>query len=180
MLRDLQARRGDYAYADGAEWLDAAANARLVANAEAYYRAMYHGSAESWNLRDTHMFETLCQLLEAGGAEAKAVVWAHNSHIGNAAHTEMGQVRGELNIGQLVKETVRRRGAADRLRHPQRHGRRGRRLGRADAGEAGAAVAAGQLGTSVPRDRGGALPARPARCRRPQALCDRGSSASSA
>jgi len=65
---------------------------------------MYHGSAESWNLRDTHMFETLCQLLEAGGPDAKAVVWAHNSHIGNAAHTEMGQVRGELNIGQLVKE----------------------------------------------------------------------------
>jgi erythromycin esterase-like protein len=65
---------------------------------------MYYGSAESWNLRDTHMFETLCQLLEAKGPEAKAVVWAHNSHIGNAAHTEMGQVREELNIGQLVKE----------------------------------------------------------------------------
>jgi erythromycin esterase-like protein len=104
MLRDLQAKRGEYAYADGAEWLDAAANARLVANAEAYYRAMYHGSAESWNLRDTHMFETLCQLLEAGGTSARAVVWAHNSHIGNAAHTEMGQLRDELNIGQLVKE----------------------------------------------------------------------------
>jgi erythromycin esterase-like protein len=65
---------------------------------------MYYGSAESWNLRDTHMFETLCQLLEAKGPEAKAVVWAHNSHIGNAAFTEMGQVREELNIGQLVKE----------------------------------------------------------------------------
>jgi erythromycin esterase-like protein len=104
MLRDLQANRMQYSYNDGMEWLDAAANARLVANAEAYYRAMHHGSAESWNLRDTHMFETLCQLLDAGGADSKAVVWAHNSHIGNAAHTEMGQVRGELNIGQLVKE----------------------------------------------------------------------------
>lgn len=104
MLRDLQNNRMQYSYNDGMEWLDAAANARLVANAEAYYRAMYHGSAESWNLRDTHMFETLCQLLDARGADAKAVVWAHNSHIGNAAHTEMGQLRGELNIGQLVKE----------------------------------------------------------------------------
>ena len=104
MLRDLHNNRLEYSYNDGMEWLDAAANARLVANAEAYYRAMYHGSAESWNLRDTHMFETLCQLLEAGGPNARAVVWAHNSHIGNAAHTDMGQVRGELNIGQLVKE----------------------------------------------------------------------------
>jgi erythromycin esterase-like protein len=86
------------------EWLDAAANARLIKNAEAYYRVMYYGSAESWNLRDTHMFETLCQLLQSKGPESKAVVWAHNSHIGNAAHTEMGQVREELNIGQLVKE----------------------------------------------------------------------------
>jgi len=103
-LRELNARRFEYAAADGAEWLDAAANARLVANAEAYYRAMYHGSAESWNLRDTHMFETLCQLLDAGGPGARAVVWAHNSHIGNAAHTEMGILREELNVGQLVKE----------------------------------------------------------------------------
>ncbi|HEY0116145.1 MAG TPA: erythromycin esterase family protein [Allosphingosinicella sp.] len=104
MLRDLTSKRWEYGAVDGAEWLDAAANARLVKNAEAYYRAMYHGSAESWNLRDTHMFETLCQLLEANGPDSKAVVWAHNSHIGNAAHTEMGRERGELNIGQLVKE----------------------------------------------------------------------------
>lgn len=104
MLGELQAKRLAYIAEDGEEWLDAAANARLVKNAEAYYRAMYEGAAESWNLRDTHMFETLCQLLGAKGPEAKAVVWAHNSHIGNAAFTEMGQVRGELNIGQLVKE----------------------------------------------------------------------------
>jgi erythromycin esterase-like protein len=104
MLRELQAKRLSYVAEDGEEWLDAAANARLVKNAEAYYRAMYEGAAESWNLRDTHMFETLCQLLDAKGPEAKAVVWAHNSHIGNAAYTEMGRVRDELNIGQLVKE----------------------------------------------------------------------------
>ena len=104
MLRQLHAKRMEYAAQDGEEWLDAAANARLVKNAEQYYRVMYHGAAESWNLRDTHMFETLCQLLDARGGEAKAVVWAHNSHIGNAAYTEMGQVREELNIGQLCKE----------------------------------------------------------------------------
>ncbi len=104
MLRELLQKRMEYVGEDGDEYLDAAANARLVKNAEAYYRVMYHGAAESWNLRDTHMFETLCQLLEAKGPDAKAVVWAHNSHIGNAAHTEMGQVREELNVGQLCKE----------------------------------------------------------------------------
>ena len=104
MLRDLLRRRMDCLGEECDEWLDAAANARLIKNAEAYYRVMYYGSAESWNLRDTHMYETLCQLLEAKGPQSKAVVWAHNSHIGNAAHTEMGQVREELNIGQLVKE----------------------------------------------------------------------------
>src|SRR4051812_5797749 len=104
MLKDLMARRMACARPECDEWLDAAANARLVRNAEEYYRVMYQGSAESWNLRDTHMFETLCQILDAKGPAAKAVVWAHNSHIGNAAHTEMGQIREELNIGQLVKE----------------------------------------------------------------------------
>jgi protein-L-isoaspartate(D-aspartate) O-methyltransferase len=104
MLRELLQKRTEYIGEDGDDYLDAAANARLVKNAEAYYRVMYHGAAESWNLRDTHMFETLCQLLDAKGPDSKAVVWAHNSHIGNAAHTEMGQVRDELNIGQLAKE----------------------------------------------------------------------------
>jgi protein-L-isoaspartate(D-aspartate) O-methyltransferase len=104
MLKDLLQRRMDCLGEECDEWLDAAANARLIKNAELYYRVMYEGAAESWNLRDTHMFETLCQLLDAKGPESKAIVWAHNSHIGNAAYTEMGQVREELNIGQLVKE----------------------------------------------------------------------------
>ena len=103
MLKELLSKQLHYAEEDGEEWLDAAANARLVKNAEAYYRAMYEGAAESWNLRDTHMFETLCAILDARGPEAKAVVWAHNSHIGNAEYTEMGIARGELNIGQLAK-----------------------------------------------------------------------------
>lgn len=104
MLRELMQEHFDCLSQECDEWLDAAANARLVKNAEAYYRVMYHGAAESWNLRDTHMFETLVQLLDAKGPKSKAIVWAHNSHIGNAAFTDMGQVRGELNIGQLVKE----------------------------------------------------------------------------
>ena len=106
MLREMQQKRMEYIAEDGDEWLDAAANARLVANAEQYYRVMYHGAAESWNLRDSHMFETLCQLLDAKGPQSKAIVWAHNSHIGNAAHTEMGQVREEHNIGQLCREQL--------------------------------------------------------------------------
>jgi erythromycin esterase-like protein len=104
MLSDLMKRRFDCLSEECDEWLDAAANARLVKNAEAYYRVMYHGSAESWNLRDTHMFETLCLLLDAKGPNSKAVVWAHNSHIGNAAFTGMGMSRDEINIGQLAKE----------------------------------------------------------------------------
>lgn len=104
MLRDLNAKRMQYALADGEQFLDAAANARLVKDAEAYYRAMYNGAADSWNVRDRHMFDTLCHLLDHAGPRAKAVVWAHNSHIGDARHTDMGLVREELNIGQLARE----------------------------------------------------------------------------
>ncbi|OJU16222.1 MULTISPECIES: protein-L-isoaspartate(D-aspartate) O-methyltransferase [unclassified Sphingomonas] len=104
MLRDLFAKQRAYLAGDPDAFLDAAQNARLIANAENYYRVMYHGAAESWNLRDTHMFDTLELLLAAKGPDAKAVVWAHNSHIGDARFTEMGQARGELNIGQLCRE----------------------------------------------------------------------------
>ena len=104
MLKDLLQKQVDCFGAECEEWLDAAANARLVKDAEAYYRIMYHGSAESWNLRDSHMFDTLNMILDAKGPDSKAIVWAHNSHIGNAAFTDMGMNRGELNIGQLVKE----------------------------------------------------------------------------
>ena len=102
--RDLLENELDYAAQDGAGFLGAAQNARLIASAERYYRIMYYGGAESWNLRDTHMFETLENLLEAKGPDARAIVWAHNSHIGNAAFTDMGATRDQLNIGQLVRE----------------------------------------------------------------------------
>lgn len=83
--------------------MDAVQNARLVTNAERYYRAMYYGSNESWNLRDQHMFQTLELLLGYHGAASKAVVWEHNSHLGNAASTEMG-AGGQINVGQLCRE----------------------------------------------------------------------------
>jgi erythromycin esterase-like protein len=104
MLKDLLQKQIDCFAPECDEWLDAAANAKLVKDAEAYYRVMYHGSADSWNLRDTHMFETLNMILDAKGPRSKAIVWAHNSHIGNAAFTDMGIRREELNIGQLAKE----------------------------------------------------------------------------
>ena len=102
--RELLERRLEYARDDGERYLDAAQNARLVASAERYYRAMYQGGAEAWNARDTHMFQTLHHLLEARGPGARAVVWAHNSHVGDARHTAMGLAHGQLSIGQLCRE----------------------------------------------------------------------------
>jgi protein-L-isoaspartate(D-aspartate) O-methyltransferase len=102
--KELLKRQLEYAAGDGEAFLDAVQSARLIASAERYYRLMYYGGAESWNLRDTHMFQTLRHLLEAKGPSAKAVVWAHNSHIGDARATDMGIRRSELNIGQLCRE----------------------------------------------------------------------------
>lgn len=101
-LAVLLEQRLAYAARDGADFFDAVQNARLVRAAEAYYRVMYEGSTESWNLRDRHMFETLRALIEARGPSAKAIVWAHNSHIGDAAATEMGW-SGQFNIGELCR-----------------------------------------------------------------------------
>lgn len=92
-----------YERADGDAYFDAEQNARVVCSAESYYRAMYQGSVESWNQRDGHMFDTLERLLALRGDDAKAIVWAHNSHIGNATATAMGE-SGEFNIGQLARE----------------------------------------------------------------------------
>ena len=104
ILIDLLKKQLEYAAQDGDQFFDAAQNARLVANAERYYRIMYYGSQLSWNLRDQHMFQTLRQILNHSGPDKKAVVWAHNSHIGDARYTDMGRSRGELNIGQLCRE----------------------------------------------------------------------------
>jgi erythromycin esterase-like protein len=108
-LLELRRRAADYASRDGRiaadEYFFAEQNARLVRNAEEYYRAMFGGRVESWNLRDTHMMETLEALLAHVGqtGDARAVVWAHNSHLGDARATHMGDI-GELNLGQLVRQ----------------------------------------------------------------------------
>jgi protein-L-isoaspartate(D-aspartate) O-methyltransferase len=103
ILSDVLRRQLEPAGEEEDRFLDAAQNARLVANAEAYYRSIYYGDADSWNLRDSHMFETLTSLMEWQGGRSKAVVWAHNSHLGDARATDMAR-RGELNIGQLCRE----------------------------------------------------------------------------
>jgi putative phosphoribosyl transferase len=108
ILVDLLQKELDYVRHDGESFFDATQNARLVADAERYYRVMYYGSHESWNLRDRHMFDTLERILAWAGPDKKAVVWAHNSHIGDARFTEMGTERGELNIGQLARQSFGR------------------------------------------------------------------------
>ena len=102
MLVNLFSKRRDPAKGGEARFFDATRNAKLVANAERYYRIMYYGSRASWNLRDTHMFETLQDVMSYHGDRSKAVVWAHNSHIGDASATEMS-ARGEYNIGELCR-----------------------------------------------------------------------------
>ncbi len=105
-LQDLLAHRLEYAGGSDEAFFDAVQNARIARAAEHYYRIMYEGSTASWNLRDRHMFDTLQSLLERRGAGAKAVVWAHNSHIGNAGATSMGW-QGEFNIGELCRTAYR-------------------------------------------------------------------------
>ncbi|HZJ53672.1 MAG TPA: erythromycin esterase family protein, partial [Myxococcaceae bacterium] len=107
VLVDLLQQRLAYEARDGERFFDAAQNARVVADAEAYYRAMYRGSLASWNLRDRHMTDTLQALLGFLGPEARVVVWAHNSHVGDATATEMG-AEGEHTLGDLGRERLGR------------------------------------------------------------------------
>lgn len=109
-LVELRRSAGDYLRHDGTmaedEQFFAEQNAAVVLNAEEYYRSMFGDRAGSWNLRDRHMADTLDQLLahlDRHGGTARLVVWAHNSHVGDARATEMSR-RGELNIGQLLRE----------------------------------------------------------------------------
>jgi erythromycin esterase-like protein len=109
-LLELRGKAGEYARRDGRvaedEFFFAEQNARLAQNAERYYRSMFRGRVSSWNLRDRHMAETITELVRHIGqrvAVPKLVVWAHNSHLGDARATEMGW-QGELNVGQLVRE----------------------------------------------------------------------------
>src|SRR5437763_13113697 len=109
-LKDLRQQMSNYARRDGRlaedEFFYAEQNARLAKDAEEYYRTMFSGHISSWNLRDRHMAGTLDALvahLDRPEQKAKVVVWEHNSHLGDARATSMGQ-QGELNVGQLVRE----------------------------------------------------------------------------
>ncbi len=118
-LVEMQRRSYDYMSLNGLigedEYFSAEQNARIVQHAEEYYRSLFSRHANSWNVRDKHMYETLqdisLHLRWVLGREPKIVVWAHNSHLGNAAATAMA-VRGEYNIGQLVREVEGRNALA--------------------------------------------------------------------
>lgn len=100
-LMDLQARRALPSTDDADEEFFAEQNARVVVGAERYYREMYRGAVSSWNIRDTHMFDTLEALV--GHLGGPVIVWAHNSHVGDARFSEMGEA-GETTIGTLVRQ----------------------------------------------------------------------------
>jgi len=109
-LTDLRRKAWEYAHRDGNvaedEFLSAEQNARLIRNAEAYYRQMFQGRVNTWNLRDSHMAETLeslAQHLQRRFGRARIIVWAHNSHLGDARATERTR-HGEWNLGQLVRQ----------------------------------------------------------------------------
>jgi erythromycin esterase-like protein len=113
-LVELRRQAADYARRDGRiavdEYFVAEQNARVVRDAEAYYRAMFRGGAESWNLRDRHMMGTLEALIAhtgRPGQPGRAVVWAHNSHLGDARATGLAAL-GEVNLGQLARERLGR------------------------------------------------------------------------
>lgn len=110
-LRELRSNAEVYASRDGVwaeeEQFSAEQNARLALNAERYYRQMYRGNISSWNQRDTHMAEALDSLAahtRTRRGKGRVAVWAHNSHLGDARATSMSR-RGELNLGQLVRQT---------------------------------------------------------------------------
>ena len=110
-LSEIQHHAFKYIHKNGIagedDYFFAAQNARVVKNAEAYYRSMFEGHVSSWNVRDRHMTEILNVLADhlehRFNKPAKIIIWAHNSHVGDARATEMGD-RGEVNIGQLVRE----------------------------------------------------------------------------
>lgn len=150
-LLELRRRSADYVRLDGAvaadEYFYAELNAGVAQHAEEYYRTMLDPGVSSWNLRDRHMFETLEQLashLGRNGRSAKIVVWAHNSHVGDAAVTDMGR-RGEINIG------------SHRFHHVQRNRKCGVELGRAGRAQSHPPSSCGKLRRALPPHRRSAV-----------------------
>jgi erythromycin esterase-like protein len=103
-LQILLDQRLNFIDRDSEALFNARQNAQVITAAEQYYRAMYRGNIESWNLRDRHMFETLQRIRYRQRSPAKIVVWAHNSHVGDARATQMGSW-GQLTLGQLCRQT---------------------------------------------------------------------------
>lgn len=102
-LREILRVRLDHSSLSPENLFDVQQNALVISNAEKYYRTMLHGGNDSWNIRDRHMLETLERLLHFHGAESKAIVWAHNTHVGDYHATDMLQ-DGSINIGGLARE----------------------------------------------------------------------------
>ena len=103
ILASLREKPPEYDTDDREEYFNAEQNALVTRNAERYYRALVTANTDSWNVRDEHMFETLERLTDHHGPNAKGIVWAHNTHVGDARATDM-EARGRLNVGQLVRE----------------------------------------------------------------------------
>jgi erythromycin esterase-like protein/glycerophosphoryl diester phosphodiesterase len=160
MLSELLEKQLRYAEQDREAFLDAAQNARLIRDAEVYYRVMYYGAAESWNLRDRHMFETLLHLLDAKGKDAKAVIWAHNSHIGKRRIHRDGNGARRAEHRSALPGRIWPRCGSYRFRHACRDRRGSQRLGCADGAQARQSVASRQLRAARTRCGCPALPAR--------------------
>jgi len=109
LLLEMQQRANRYD-GDAEAGFNAEQNSRVVANAEHYYRAMVRSDRDSWNVRDEHMMETLNRLMDFHGPQAKGIIWAHNTHVGDARYTDMGRA-SMVNIGQLVRQEHAGQGA---------------------------------------------------------------------
>jgi erythromycin esterase-like protein len=162
-LNQMQRRAYEYSQKDGSPdaFFHAQQNARLVKNAEEYYRTMFRGRVSSWNLRDSHMAETLdalAQHLSKDGEPARIVVWEHNSHIGDARATEVGRA-GRVERGRTGAQGLRWPDPPDRLLDLRRLCDGGLGMGRPGRAQAGAPRHARQLRGIAARHRHRALPA---------------------
>jgi erythromycin esterase-like protein len=105
VLTDLREKAPSYSDQEPDGRLNAEQNALVARNAETYYRSLIDGQADSWNVRDRHMMETLERLFDHHGPDGKGIVWAHNTHVGDARATDMPR-HGRINLGQLAREGV--------------------------------------------------------------------------
>jgi erythromycin esterase-like protein len=109
ILRAMRSRASEFRDDGPDAYFNAEQNALVARNAELYYRMMVRGGPGSWNVRDHHMVETLDRLMSHHGENAKAIVWEHNTHIGDARFTDMAR-SGMVNVGQLVRQSHERDG----------------------------------------------------------------------